>query len=298
MEEGGPWQKHFGPCVSKVRAYPLNNFNFFSYNDAKPWIGMSHERLNPSEIKTALKAYGNALPLFSYLQSEFTQKSIPKSSGILDFTVFYQLRELWRWVERLLWRAVVLSSRTTLISVEGEPEPQLWRWLDYYATCSSYWPATFRTDHRSTVYSLHIRALVLKNGVMCASPLHLSKASRPALSVLTPASTTPITQSDLDSAGSITHWIHSARSVVQEYRAILTASTKFPHAGERNVKVEEFVDLCVAIWEAHGASGEQAGWVIDVCCFLNIEFVVDTTPCRSFGGLLASHFTHLESCGI
>ena len=222
---------------------------------------MSHERLSPSEIQTALKAYGNALPLFSYLQSEFTQKSIPKSSGLLDFTVFYQLRELWRWVERLLWRAVVLSSRTTLIYVEGEPEPQLWRWLDHYATCSSYWPATFRTDHRSTVYSLHLRALVLKNGIMCPSPLHLSKEPRPAgPSPFTPTATAPssapITQSDLHSA---------ARSIVQEYRAILTASTRFPHAGERNVKVEEFVDLCVAIWEAHGATGEQAGWVIDVC---------------------------------
>lgn len=30
------------------------------------------------------------------------------------------------------------------------------------------------------------------------------------------------------------------------------------------MKVEDFVDLCVAVWEASGAVGDHAGWVIDV----------------------------------
>lgn len=42
------------------------------------------------------------------------------------------------------------------------------------------------------------------------------------------------------------------------------ACARFPQARERNVKVEEFVDLCVAVWKASGAAGEHAGWVIDV----------------------------------
>lgn len=45
---------------------------------------------------------------------------------------------------------------------------------------------------------------------------------------------------------------------------MLNVSTKFPRAGERNILVEEFVDLCVAIWEASGVKGEHIGWVIDV----------------------------------
>jgi len=46
---------------------------------------------------------------------------------------------------------------------------------------------------------------------------------------------------------------------------ILSSSTNFPRAGEHNVKVEEFVDFCVAVWEAAGGVGEHAGWIIDVC---------------------------------
>jgi len=45
---------------------------------------------------------------------------------------------------------------------------------------------------------------------------------------------------------------------------ILISSTSFPRAREHNVKVEEFADLSVAIWEAAGGAGEHAGWVIDV----------------------------------
>ncbi|KAJ7721686.1 TIP49 C-terminus-domain-containing protein [Mycena olivaceomarginata] len=59
-------------------------------------------------------------------------------------------------------------------------------------------------------------------------------------------------------------WLHSARAVIQEYRAILSVCTRFPRARERNVKVEDFVDLCIAVWEASGAMGDYAGWVIDV----------------------------------
>ncbi|KAL0066998.1 hypothetical protein AAF712_005987 [Marasmius tenuissimus] len=58
--------------------------------------------------------------------------------------------------------------------------------------------------------------------------------------------------------------MHTARSVIQEYRAILNVSTTFPKAGERNHKVEDFVDLCVAVWEASGGVGEYTGWVLDV----------------------------------
>lgn len=228
-----------------------------AYSDGK-FTGMSRERLSPSEPQKALEAYSNAIPLFSSLRSEIT----PKSSGKLDFNVFHQLRELWRWVEWLLWRSVVLSSRTADLYSRGQPESQLWQWLDHYTSCSAYWPPNFRNVHRSTVYSLHIRALILKNGGLSHLSHHVSQSSLSS-SIATSTSTSP-TQSE--SQHSVSHsWIHSARCIIQDYRAILTASTRFPRAGERNMEVENFVDLCVAVWESHGAAGEQAGWVIDVC---------------------------------
>ncbi|KAL4247865.1 hypothetical protein ABKN59_007479 [Abortiporus biennis] len=87
-----------------------------------------------------------------------------------------------------------------------------------------------RPEYRSTVLTIHLRALILR----ARSPL---KPPR---------------------------WISGARSIIQEFRGILSVSTHFPRAGERNTRVEDFVDLCVAVWEADGAIGEYAGWVLDV----------------------------------
>jgi hypothetical protein len=40
-------------------------------------------------------------------------------------------------------------------------------------------------------------------------------------------------------------------------------STSFPKAGSKNVKVESFVDLCVAVWETTGDTGDGE-WVMDI----------------------------------
>lgn len=200
---------------------------------------MSYEKLYPSEPQRALQAYSSALPLFTTLASEFTLSSSTQATGKLDFTPFFQLREMWRWVERLLWRVVILSSRLCDVH-QDEPSgtsESLWRWFSHYATCSAAWPSNFRTAHRSAISSIYLRAFVLRYRVLSESPIYIPK-------------TPP--------------WLLQARSLVQDYRAILSSSTKFPRAGERNVKVEEFVDLCVAIWEASGGMGEHAGWVIEV----------------------------------
>jgi len=205
--------------------------------------GMAHERLHPDEPEAALKAYSEAIPLFQSLRSEFTSKSVPQPSGKLDFGPFQQLRELWRWVERLIWRAVVLSSKTTQIQPlsEGTESQPLWIWLGHYKTCSAFWPANFRTSHRSAITSLYLRALILQHGPPpTSSSVATNRLSKPQ------------------------SWVTEARSIIQDYRAILSASTRFPRAGQQNSKVEEFVDLCVAVWEAAGGHGEQASWVIDV----------------------------------
>ncbi len=201
--------------------------------------GMSYEKLHPLEPRRALEVYLSSLPLFAIITSEFTLCSSTQSTGKLDFTPIIQLREMWRWVERLLCRAVVLSSRLCEVHEDesNNNSESLWRWFGHYATCSAAWPSNFRTAHRSTISSIFLHGFVLRYRVLSESPLYTSK---------TPA------------------WLPQARSLAQDYRGVLSACTKFPHASERNVKVEEFVDLCVAVWEASGAIGERAGWVIEV----------------------------------
>lgn len=60
-------------------------------------------------------------------------------------------------------------------------------------------------------------------------------------------------------------WITEARTLLEEYRPVLAASTHFPRAGERNVKVEEYADGVMAVWERSGARGSEAKWAIEVC---------------------------------
>ncbi|ESK91333.1 hypothetical protein Moror_2796 [Moniliophthora roreri MCA 2997] len=207
--------------------------------------GMATERLRSDKPQKALDIYAAAFPILTIIESELVSVP-PTAMGKIDFSSFTRFREVWRWVERLLWRAIVLASKTFNIHHDHKQTPckqhdSLWTWLDHYSSCSVYWPSEFRTSHRSTISVLYLRALVLRY------------RSTPALAQ------TSMTESPKPPA-----WMHTARLVVQEYRAILSKSTKFPRAGERNYKVEDFVDLCVAVWEASGGIGDYTGWVLDV----------------------------------
>ncbi|KAF9467554.1 hypothetical protein BDZ94DRAFT_1155674 [Collybia nuda] len=204
--------------------------------------GMCHEKISPSDPRKALEYYGAALPLLMIAMSEITPPSVPTTSGKIDLTFFTQYRELWRWVERLIWRATVLSSRIGNIheDANGNNPMSIWTWLGQYSVCSVYWPANFRTVHRSTISSLYLRALIMRHGHKPnkSLPLPDSRKSPP--------------------------WLPSARTVVNDYRAILSVSTSFPRAGQHNIQVEDFIDLCVGVWETSGAVGDHAGWVLDV----------------------------------
>jgi hypothetical protein len=59
-------------------------------------------------------------------------------------------------------------------------------------------------------------------------------------------------------------WYSEARRVAEDYQRILGKTTKFPRAGEQNVLVNRFVDLCVALWERGGCDEKEAEWVIAV----------------------------------
>lgn len=262
-------------------------------------VGMSLELLHTSDPRIAVNSYRKALPLLSTLQTELglnPKASGPKSPHKLDLSLFSQIRELWRWVERLLWRAVVLSAKTcdvfldepTAVSPESTSGPalesrtsststvtpksaspavnnSLWTWLRHYNNCSAFWPPTFRSKHRSTVCVIHLRAFVLRFGGAPSMP-----PSPSPLPSISSKSSLPTNQQR--------SWRAEALEVVNAYRSVLTATTTFPRAGERNVAVEEFAEIAVALWEAgwvvnHGA-GKQAregvsedlgaSWVIDL----------------------------------
>ena len=67
------------------------------------------------------------------------------------------------------------------------------------------------------------------------------------------------------------------------------------------MKVEEFVDLCVAVWEAYvfGGGRGEVGWVIDVSIIFSFSTwypsKITQTTYRSYGGQPVSHSTPPES---
>lgn len=257
----------------------FHNFFLAPHFIDQPPSGMATERLYPSEPRKALDIYTTALPILASLTTEAARptpstSATPSGPGKLEFTAFTRYREPWRWAERLLWRAIILASqkRTYPSADAGSDDDLLWRLFTQYRAC--LWPPTFRTEHRATISVLQIRAHILRSkdegGVQVGGA--------------------PIPQPS---------WAPVVRQVIQEYQAILTASTTFPRAGERNVKVEEFVDLCVAVWEACGAIGEHAGWVIDVRRLLSCPCRRTLmTIARSYGGPLGIHSTRTGSTGI
>ena len=201
---------------------------------------MSYETLDTKDARRAFASYLAAAPLIAGVVSEiptYVPTAASGASASPDNSSFARYRELWRWVERVLRRGIILGARICDVTRTDGENGALWQLFQQYHACSAHWPPLFRSEQRSTVAVLHLRALILKAR---AGPTPKPGADKPH------------------------RWISTARSVVQEYRAILSVSTSFPKAGERNVKVEDLVDLSVAAWEADGAIGEYAGWVIDV----------------------------------
>ncbi|KAI0338701.1 hypothetical protein BDW22DRAFT_1362393 [Trametopsis cervina] len=196
--------------------------------------GMAHERLSPHDLEQALAVYMTVVPLITAVVGEL--QNAFSTPGSAQATPFSRYCELWRWCERALRRAIILSAQLRHVDDEGDQEQSMWRLFDLYRACSAHWPLTFRPRLRSTLTALQLRAFVLRARTLQPEVLK-TKAPR---------------------------WISSARSTLQEGRSLLGVCTRFPRAGERNTRVEDFVDLSVAVWEADGATGEQASWVIDL----------------------------------
>lgn len=199
---------------------------------------MSLERLSPQEPQKALATYIRAVPLINAVLPEIQRTVTTPSPQVVNPSSisFARFRELWRWAERVLRRAIILTAQSADPIAEDTQTGSFWTLQGLYRGCSAHWPATFRPELRSTIATVHLRAFVLRAQLLPSDALR-AKAPR---------------------------WISTARSVLQELRALLSVCTRFPRAGESNVRVEDFVDLCVAVWEADGAVGEYAGWAIDV----------------------------------
>ncbi|KAF9059567.1 hypothetical protein BDP27DRAFT_1341214 [Rhodocollybia butyracea] len=214
--------------------------------------GMSHEKLFPNDPSKALGTYAAAFPILAIVETELASPShLPshsysylhmhshsRSTASSSYTSFTRYREIWRWVERLLWRAIILAARVFDVFHDHrvfdsctQPD-SLWTWLEHYSTCSVHWPPGFRSAHRSAISVIYLRAVVLRYGQ------GKNGKSKPT-------------------------WLPLALSIVSSYRSILSLSTTFPKAGQRNRKVEDFVDLCVAIWETASVNRGE-GWVIDI----------------------------------
>lgn len=191
---------------------------------------MCHEKLQPHNPELAIQAYVSAIPLLIIIEKEIPRSLSPYASP----SSFAQYRELWRWVERLMFRAITLLARTRHLD---HHQGLVWNFFTHYNSCSIHWPPTFRASHRSIIAVLHLRALVIGFSPTTSSP---SESEQPL------------------------QWSNTARSIITEYRTILDKTTHFPRAGERNVKVEDLVDLSVAVWEASGATADGAQWFIDV----------------------------------
>lgn len=182
------------------------------------------EKLKQEE--EALIAYEAALPLLRNLRIVDTA---PTQTSNQPHPSFGKYRELWRWAERLLWRAACLASKYASIQ-------RAMAVFRVYASQAQFFPSHFRPNHRGVVTALHLQGLLLTSPGSTNAPRNQTRLA----------------------------WITEARTLLAEYRLVLAASTVFPRAGERNVKVEEYCDALVAVWERSGARGNDAGWVIEV----------------------------------
>ncbi|KAG8923913.1 hypothetical protein FRC02_010802 [Tulasnella sp. 418] len=189
--------------------------------------GMSQELLH--NYPQALEAYDAGTALLDRLSAT---RALPQSS--LKMEHFKKFRELWRWTERLLWRAVVIAGKIRPIS-------DTMRFLRLYNFYGGFWPPTFRTSHRVAVGTLHLRALAL----LAPTASELSGMG----------SSYPLTREV---------WRQECRTTALDLKAVLEVSTSFPRAGETNQKVLDFVDHCFALWERNSSAEEDAGWVVDV----------------------------------
>jgi hypothetical protein len=115
---------------------------------------MSYEKLHPSDLQGSLDVYLSASILIETLESEIPRTVPTAGSSNPQSSSYTQYLELWRWVERLLWRTIVIAVRVST------DEPTLSALFRQYFACSSHWIPSFRSQHRSTVSTLYLHFVI------------------------------------------------------------------------------------------------------------------------------------------
>lgn len=250
---------------------------------------MAHE-VTTSPLK-ALQSYAAAIPLVTLAQSELaTSPTTPANTN----AIFTQYHELWVWTERILWRAATLTSSIYPINhPQPIPPPQgsgssigtssipLWTWLNHYLSLSQFWPANFMSMHRETVCMIFLR------GVIVGAPIPTTTDSTPSApsslgpsyskrnSILSTASgkhRRSMSVSRSAASGNVPIPV-AALTLINQLKSFLTLTTSFPKAGERNERVEEFVEVAMGVWVAlcgdyTSGNGEMnSKWIMDVSTF-------------------------------
>ena len=201
--------------------------------------GLCYEKRVPVDNEKALTAYSKAISRMATIQfskptgispTHHIWQSHPPPSPSND--IFTSYRELHRWSQLTLFRAVVLSSRMCSLMDTIQVARQ-----HRHHSVAGNWPVTFRNQHRIIVLNLHLRALIR---ISCQRK---------------------------DGSG-ITERMNEAKAVANDYKSLLEYSTRFPKAGERNEQVEEFTHILFAFWSANGFRPEWSDWIIEVShCF-------------------------------
>lgn len=113
------------------------------------------------------------------------------------------------------------------------------------------WSPGFRPHGCRTALSLQLRALCLHPPFTPPTSLSINNNSTRSIS------------------SSRTTWHRDAQDCARYYQKVLESHITFPRAGERNDVVNDFVDMCMAIWERGGCMESEAPWVTEVssiCC--------------------------------
>lgn len=212
---------------------------------------MSHESLN--KVSAALQAYDAGLQLVQSLDL----LGITTKDEKAVTAVFREYRELWRWVERLLRRRCIIASRRLYAPLSTWSDDAIHRFsrstvdgsTPYFKTYRDYapkWTPGFRPYGCGMILSLQLRALCLHTPFPRPTSLSINNSSTRCKS------------------SSQTSWHRDAQDCAEYYQKVLEAHVTFPRAGERNDVVNDFVDMCMAIWERGGCLESEAVWVTEV----------------------------------
>lgn len=165
-----------------------------------------------------------------------------------------------------------MSIYFPIFNVPPSPPEQALPYLRAYRRYCSHWPVTFRPLGTGLINTLLTIALCqttpfpIPHNLSISNPsTHTSSADNADAysSAPTTAATSETGHHSINTSRA--QWYRECRAIAEDYQKVLGAATQFPRAGERNVDVENFVDLVMGVWERGGCVEGETEWIIEVC---------------------------------